>query len=252
MRDILSSYRWRRRLAWSGLFVAVLVAGVVVVLTLPEAEPRTAEDLGGFTGPLVTVAEQSEVPVTPAQRRAVDRTLHAFIATAVTRDDPAASWDLVTPAMRAGVTRTEWNRGDLPVVPYPVIVPKRLDWTAATSYPRDLTLDVVLQPKRGSGRPAVEFLVELKRARDGRWLVDSMLPEDFFGSPGGKPGKTKAAQGNGKALGPHGRLDPLWIALPLGVLALIVVVPLGIGVVTWRRQRAIDRRYRAHVGQRRP
>ena len=250
MRDILRSYRWRRRLAWSGLFVAVLVAGIVVVLTLPEAEPPTDRDLGGFTGRLVTVEEQTEVPVTSAERRAVDRTLRAFIATAVTRDDPAASWNLVTRTMRTGVTRAEWNRGDLPVVPYPVVVPKRLDWAPVASYPRDLTLDLVLQPKPRSGRPAVEFLVELKQAGDGRWLVDSMVPEDFFGSPG-KPEKTKAAQRNGKPLGPHGQLDPLWIAVPLGLLALIVVVPVGIGVVTWRRQRAIDRRYRAQAGQRR-
>jgi hypothetical protein len=250
VRDILSSYRWRRRLLWIGAFVSLLVAGVVVVLVLPETE-RRVEELGGVTGRLVTEEERAEVPVTAAERRAVNRTLRAFVATAVTRDDPAAAWSLVTKGMRAGITREEWNRGDLPVVPYPVVVPERLDWVPTTSYPGELTLDLILQPKRGSGRPAVSFFVELKRERDGRWLIDSMLAEDFFGPGSSRPRTTRGSQANAPAAGPRGRLDPLWIALPLGLLALIVLVPAGIGVVTWRRQRAIDRRYRAQSQRRR-
>jgi hypothetical protein len=252
VRHILRSYRWRRRLLWSAAFVALLLAGVATVLLVPEEAPRRAQELGGATGELVTEAEPAEVPVSAAERRAVNRTLRAFIATAVTRDDPAAAWGLVTRSMRAGVTRVEWNRGDLPVVPYPVVVPEDPDWVPVTSYRGDLTLDLILQPKPGSGRPAVSFFVELKRAHDGRWLIDSMVAEDFFGAGSAKPRTTKAAQGATTAAGPRGRLDPTWIALPLALLALIVLVPAAIGVVTWRRQRAIDRRYRAQVQRRRP
>lgn len=244
MRIILLSHRWRRRLRSVGAALLVVVGIVALIVALPE-ERKSLEDLGGVTGRIEPVVEQPEVPVTPAQRRAVDATLRKFVATAVTRDDPAAAWSLVTRQMRQGITREEWNRGELPVVPYPVVVPKRLDWTVVTSYPRDLTLDLVLQPRPGSGRGAASFFVELKRNGHGRWLVDSMYAEDVFGgaSDASKKKTPATAQGD-EARGPRGKLSPLWIAVPIGLLALVVVVPAGIGLVSWRRQRAIDRRYR--------
>jgi hypothetical protein len=244
VQSILASYRWRRRLGRITAALALVVGVVVVIVLVPEVHKPRPDELGGVTGEIEPVVEQPEIPVTSAERRKVNETLRAFVATAVTRDDPAAAWSLVTPAMRAGITRSEWNRGDLPVVPYPVVVPKELDWTVVTSYPGDLTLDLVLQPRRGSGRGAASFFVELKRRGRGRWLVDSMYAEDVFGGGSAAP-KASVRTATGDALGPRGRLSPLWIALPIGLLALVIVVPVGIGILSWRRQRAIDRRYRA-------
>jgi hypothetical protein len=245
VRRILASHRWRRRFGWIGAAVAVVVAVVAVILLVPESNAPTTEELGGATQ-IEAEPEPVEVAVTASERRAVNRTLHAFIATAVTRADPAASWTLVTPRMREGITREEWNSGDLPVVPYPVVIPKELDWTVVTSYPGDLTLDLVLQPKRGSKRGAASFFVEMKRNREGRWLVDSMYAEDVFGGGGdaSAEGKTKTTAA-GEPAYPRGRLSPAWIAVPAALLALVVLVPVGYGLVSWRRQRAIDRRYRS-------
>jgi hypothetical protein len=245
LRGILASYRWRRRL-WRLAAALTLVVGVVLVIVLlPEQRRASPDELGGVTGKIQPVVEPSEVPLTAAERRAVNRTLLPFVASAVTRDDPAAAWDLVTPAMRSGISRSEWNRGDLPVVPYPVAVPKELDWTVVTSYPGDLTLDLVLQPRRGSHRGAASFFVEMKRAAHGRWLVDSMYAEDVFGGGETEEPKAAATRPSNEPLGPHGRLSPAWIAVPLGLLGLVIVVPVSIGLLSWRRQRAIDRRYRA-------
>lgn len=249
MRDILGSYRWRRRLTWAGGSLLLAVAALVLIVLLPKA---SGDELGGVKGPLAPVVGDTrrQTPVSAADRASVNRTLRAFISTAVTRDDPAAAWSLVTPAMRAGVTRAEWNRGDLPVVPYPVVVPKKLEWTVVTSYPRELTLDLVLQPRRGSGRGAASFFVELERARTGPWLIDSMYAEDVFAVAPANPEKN-AAEREAAAADPDEPLSPLWIALPLGLLGLVFAVPVAIVLVTWRRQRSIDRRYRA-MSQRRP
>ena len=243
MRRILASHRWRRRFGWIGAAFAVVVAIVAVILLVPESNAPTTEDLGGVTQ-IEVEPEPVEVAVTASERRAVNTTLHAFIATAVTRDDPAASWTLVTPRMREGITRKEWNSGDLPVVPYPVEIPEQLDWTVVTSYPGDLTVDLVLQPKRGSKRGAASFFVEMKRNREGRWLVDSMYAEDVFGGGGSAAGRTKTTAAAGEPEYPRGRLSPAWIAVPAALLALVVLVPLGYALFSWRRQRAIDRRYR--------
>ena len=37
------------------------------------------------------------------------------------------------------------------------------------------------------------------------------------------------------------RLGAAWLAVPFGVLALALLVPLAFGVVTWRRNRAAER-----------
>lgn len=247
MRRVLASHRWRRRLAWIGAAATVVVGIVAVIVLVPESSAPSSSDLGGVTQ-IEAEPEPIEVAVTASERRAVNATLHAFIATAVTRADPAAAWTLVTPRMREGITREEWNSGDLPVVPYPVEIPKQLDWTVVTSYPGDLTLDVVLQPKRGSKRGAASFFVEMRRNARGRWLVDSMYAEDVFGGGGGgsasAAGKRRTTAAGGKPDYPRGRLSPAWIAVPAALLALVVLVPVGFALVSWRRQRAIDRRYR--------
>ena len=101
--------------------------------------------------------------LTAADRRAVNRTLVAFVRTGVTRKDPAAAWDLVTPAMRSGVSRKQWNGGELPVLPFPATIPDNPTWNVLTSYPGDVTIDLLLQPRRGAKRGPIAFAVELKR-----------------------------------------------------------------------------------------
>jgi len=188
------------------------------------------------------------VAVTARERRAVNQTLAAFIRTGVQRADPAAAWELVTPTMRSGISRDEWNRGALPVTPFPARLPKKLEWNVTTSYPGDLTLDLVLQPRTSAKRGPIAFSVELRRARDGRWLVDSMAPEQVFGPVEAAP--SKASSSSSKSAAPsytRGRLSPLWFVVPGALLGLAVLVPLLIVLLSWRRSRAIERRYRREL-----
>jgi hypothetical protein len=194
MREILSSYRWRRRLAWIGAGIACAVGIGVAALALPKDSGRHYNLEPTGTEPAQTVQNVvKQVRLTAAERRAVNRTLVAFIRSGVTRKDPAAVWDLVTPAMRSGVNRKQWNAGELPVLPYPATIADDPTWNVLTSYPGDVTIDVVLQPRRGANRGPIAFAVELKKAKQ-RWLVDSMIPEQGFApSPSGKSACSAAA-----------------------------------------------------------
>jgi len=247
MKGILSSYRWRRRLVWIGVAIALVVGIVVGVFALPKDSGRHYNLEPTGTEAAQTVANVvKQVRLTRADKQAVNRTLVPFVRSGVTRKDPSAAWDLVTPAMRSGVKRKAWNAGVLPVQPYPAAIPDNPTWNVLTSYPGDVTIDLFLQPRSGAKRGPIAFAVELKKAKQ-RWLVDSMIPEQSF----------EAAPSGGKSANGGGQEEPVsarasgnqWLFIvPGAVLALIVIVPVVFLLNNWRKHRAIERRYRAERG----
>src|SRR5206468_4831596 len=133
-------------------------------------------------------------------------------------------------------------------LPFPAKIPHKLSWSVLSSYPEDLSIDLLLQPRARSKRGPIAFAVELKQTRKhGSWLIDSMIPEQGFEPTSPAGGHTKrVAVPNGQA--PKGTLSPLWFVVPGVLLALIALVPIAVLLNTWRRNRAIDRRYRAERG----
>jgi hypothetical protein len=248
VRGILSSYRWRRRLAWIGAAIALTVGIAVAALALPKDNGKKYNLEPTGTEAAQTVENiVKEVRLSAAERRAVNRTLVAFVRAGVTRSDPAAAWELATPAMRSSGTRKEWNAGQLPVLPYPATIPDNPTWNVLTSYPGDVTIDLLLQPRSGSNRGAIAFAVELKKAR-GRWLVDSMIPEQGFApEPSGGKG-AKSAAGEEETVKPRNTGNAWLYFVPGTLLALIVILPTAFLLNNWRKHRAIERRYRAERG----
>jgi hypothetical protein len=229
----------------------VSIAGAVVVVLLIVFLPNhgSVKHPGVRPGkPTDLSVVQREVPVTARQRHAVDETLSAFIRSGVARADPAAAWPLVTPAMRSGISRADWNNGQLPVTPYPARLPRRLSWNVITSYKGDLTLDLLLQPRPGVKRGPIAFAVEVKRARNGRWLVDSMVPEQVFAPAAPSTPKAAKPQPVNVPNYSRGRLSPLWFVIPGALLGLVILAPLAVVLLSWRRSRAIERRYRRERG----
>jgi len=247
VRGILSSYRWRRRFAWIGAFVALVAGAVVVVLLLPKDNGRKYNIEPTGTEAAQTVDNVvKQVRLSAAERRAVNRTLVAFVRSGVTRSDPAAAWQLATPAMRSAVSRKEWNSGQLPVLPFPAKIADNPTWNVLTSYPGDVTIDVLLQPRAGANRGPIAFAVELKKAKQ-RWLVDSMIPEQGFAPTPSESGKRIKSAGEEPIAATRGGNNWLYV-VPGALLALIVILPAFVLLNNWRKNRAIERRYRAERG----
>lgn len=242
MEAILSSHRWRRRLAWGAGALLLLAGLAIAALALPRSNGRHYLAPTGTVEP-VTVAEPKRVPVTKSARRAIDATLAAFVRTGVTRADPAAAWNLVTPAMRAGISREDWNKGELPVIPLDARTDE-LGWNVITSYPGDVTVDVILHPKKRTKEGAIAYAVEFKRMPDRRWLVDSMVPEHVFGAEAPPTRKVEPVPPGFKPKAPRGALGPIWFIVPGALLALVLLVPAGFALRTWLRHRSIEKRYR--------
>ena len=173
---LLSSPRRRRRLAYLG--VLVVAAGVValVIAVLPSRNGVTQH----FTsGRVQRVGAERSVPLSAADRRAIDAELDLFVGGVVARRDPLAGWALSTPHLRAGSTRAEWARGDVPVYAYPARGPQFHDWVIDYSFRNSVGLELGVQPRRGAKVGNAAFDVDLKRV-GGRWLVDSIYPRAIY------------------------------------------------------------------------
>jgi hypothetical protein len=242
----LSSPRRRRRLAW-GSVIASFVGGLVAVAVLwPDVE-RPPETMS--TEPAVVVTEPEDVPLTKEARAATIGVANVFLKSAVKRDHPERSWDVVHPALREGYTKASWATGDIPVVPYPVDAAiYRLDY----SHPNLVGWKVSVYPPKGSTQPAMTFYMDVTLSGAGeerRWRVSNWSPASMASTASGGPA---AAEGSSPFAidRPAGddlesRINPAWLLLAFVPLALVVLVVGGKGVRDWRRAAAVERSYRS-------
>lgn len=125
-----------------------------------------------------TVLEkQVEAPLAPE----VKRVATAFILNAVARRDIAATYDITHVDMRGTMSRAEWAKGNIPVVPYPVEQVADDRWTVAYSLKDEALLEIRLFPAPGTkGINPLSFfigLVKVGEGADARWLVNYWAPK---------------------------------------------------------------------------
>ena len=125
--------------------------------------------------PAVNVGSEKTVPLPPEARAIAVR----FLKTAVVRKNLDEAWTISGPGIRQDLSKREWMTGNIPVVPYPDAAlnesPVKVDW----SYPNDVSLQVVMQPKQGSKEKPQVFYIGLKKFGSGtsaKWLVDYWAP----------------------------------------------------------------------------
>jgi hypothetical protein len=216
---------------------------------------------------------QKSIPFTARDRRAVRQVLARFISTAVARKHVADSWALAGPSLRQDISYKQWRRGDIPVVPYPAAKHGLGAWDSVNySYRNEVGLEVLLFPKQGSGYSIATVDTNLVRGRDGRWRVDYWMVTKLHGPGATAPADSASAfvegapnvhklpgKGHGAKArpsrerveadaaapaNPSTQLDRKWIIVPLGLLSLVILVPLGIAAFVWIRNRRAAAAYR--------
>src|SRR5205809_1515427 len=176
-----------------------------------------------------------------SDRAAVNATLDIFVNHAVKRHNPAAAYDVITPTLKAGMSRQQWSHGDIPVYPYPAAGRHFHGWTIQYRTKDELSVELILAPtaKYQGKLGQILFNVYLHPGH-GRWLVDSFMPGATF-APLGKPAVVQAARdftGNpsaqtynraseGKPIRPL-QVSPYYIALPFAVFVLLFA-----GLAAW-------------------
>jgi hypothetical protein len=192
---------------------------------------------------LVAAPAQAAYRLSPTDKRALRSTIDRFVSSAMQRHDLAASYDLVTPTLRAGISRRAWAKGTTRVMSYPARG-SHFGWTVDYALPGDVVVDLMLQPRHGAKAGPMIFTVELKKLH-GRWLVDGLVPSASF-ADSGRTGSMKSFGDYGPlaARNPEQRkVNRLLLVLPASVLLLIVGFPTAIILRGWRRNRRAERAY---------
>src|SRR5712691_6064292 len=244
VRAFLTSPRRRRRLAWVSAVGASAGCALAIGLLYPNTGERGAPLVPGT--PQIVHEEAPSQPLPRSDLRASERTLDAFVLTAVLRQNIERSYDLVTAHFRGGLHRKDWLTENIPVVPFP-----RKDFGLARSklsYSRGniarYEVAVLARPNGTTGSMLFSAELHAIGARSHRhWLVDYWEPI------GGGIG-TLSESSNPLSLNRFDRgtdvrapLGVTWVLVPLSLLSLIVLIPAALAIRGWRRNRRADRDY---------
>jgi hypothetical protein len=163
-----------RRSPWLGGLVLAIGAGALLL----AFAGNTADDsppLLQTTTPYRASPDGRPVPIS----RDVQLTAATFIKTAVARKNLGEGWKVTHPELRAGTTYREWLQGTSSVVPFPVDLRVAPAFRVDESYERRAELEVILEPKAGSGVKPQIFFIGLKAVGNGakkHWLVYYWAP----------------------------------------------------------------------------
>jgi hypothetical protein len=169
------SPRRQRRLLWvSG---AVLLAGLAAILATVVFK--------GTGNAFPDKFSNKPAQVSPPEKRTPDSAAEIalsrrFIETAVARKDLDTAYSFVHPDLRGGLTRAQWDRGNIPVLYYQADNAKTVGFKVDYSYQSQALFEVNLHARPGTEtRPSLLFFVGLKREggkSTGRWLVNYFEP----------------------------------------------------------------------------
>ncbi len=241
MRSRLSSYRFRRRLAWTTAIAAVVAGVVVAAIVVGNTGRSTETPLSNE--PAWVYHEPKLHRLSKQERLELLATSSRFVNTAVARKHLNEAWNLLGPEMQAGQTRRSWNTGTNNVVPFPVS--DIIAWNVAYSYENDVAFDLALR-SRGGDIVGKTFTIELKRypKHGNRWLVASWTPNGVSGPGNSKTAAAEVAAEAERPL-PKAPLSAVWLLVPGAVLALLLATPIFLALRAFVQHRRARKRYAA-------
>jgi hypothetical protein len=171
----LSSPRVQRRLIWIG--GGVFSLGLILFLSATVLRGSS-----GLHSPISNVAAQHvKQPVKAPPDKKAFAVARKFIETAVLRKNLDTAYALVNQDIKGGMTRKQWDTGNIAVVSYPAENAETAGFEVVASFKTQIMLivDLVARPNVDV-RPHLPFWLGLVRAHNkakGRWLVNYWLPD---------------------------------------------------------------------------
>jgi hypothetical protein len=238
---------------WVGGLVLLVGAAIAAGVFYPSPADDEEPDSAAVAPRRAQVyREPKTVRLTKADRDVALRNALQFVNTAVARRRIERSYDLVTPELRQGISRTEWGKGEIPVVPFPAAeVRVRVDY----SYSNELGLTMMLVPPRASRAAPATFNMDMRAVgspKNRRWLVSSWTPTanttqlpvaEEAGSGPGAAGFPNVGSTGQSERGLNAPLGAAWLIVPLSIFGLALMIPVALGVRSWVQNRRAVREY---------
>lgn len=166
--------RWYRR-GFVAVALAVLVVGLWVQISRSHGGAAT----------LVKVPQQNAFhPINPEKAygnkiplpHSVLVSARKFVKDAVLREHPAATWSMVEPKVRAGISRAAWNAGNMPVPQFSRRYLDGVGMHVIRSRQREILLDMLVASKNPVALQNLETLIEFKPQPQGGWKISYVAP----------------------------------------------------------------------------
>jgi len=175
--EFKNSPRLQRRVFFGSL--AVLAAGIVaIIVTVALPSKSNALDTPISTQKADVVKNDPAARVDP---KAVEIG-RKFLQTAVVRKNLDWAYDNVHVDLKGRMSRSQWDKGDIPVIPFDAQNADTTAFIAQFSLQREVEFEVTLVPKVNAvyaGKKPLRFYLALRREHDkanGRWLVSYFEP----------------------------------------------------------------------------
>lgn len=97
-----------------------------------------------------------------------------FIHTAVLRKNLARGWDVSTPKLHGGLTRSQWMTGTIPVSPFPASAYGGTDYKVEWSRAKNVMLLVRINADKPDVKSGYFFIQMVPRGK--QWMVDYFAP----------------------------------------------------------------------------
>jgi len=167
--------RAQRRALAGGLGIFALGAAEFVFVFFGNTSKKIPETHSST--PATLAPKEPTVPL----NRSLIALAKDFINTAVVRKNLAHAYDIVGPDIRGGMTRAQFEKGNIPVIEYPVDPASltQLEYTVDYSHPTQAMIEVGLNPKAGSGTRRLTFWLGFKKVGKGKsahWVVNYWIP----------------------------------------------------------------------------
>jgi hypothetical protein len=180
----LNSPRLGRYLLWVGVVVlAVGVVAVIVAFAGGKSDKTDVSPSKNFHPSLPAKAtalkngQGVKIKTFAQLDPAVRSEIRTFIATVVARKNVDAAWPVVGPTLKAGYNRAQWRRAhDLPVVPYPGVDTKHIQFYLDYASTKEILVEVGLSGKPGVSTRPTTFQLGLIPVGGKKWLVDYWMP----------------------------------------------------------------------------
>jgi hypothetical protein len=258
MRVIPSSPRRRRRFFRLG--IALLVVGTVTTIAVLVRSPKGPSSAPSKNAAPAQLVKQSRY-VSPADRRAINETLDAFIPAGLDGRSPATAWRLSGPELRGGTSLRQWRHGTSPIPYYPASGATFHHWAVVDSGPGYVDFTILIHPRNGKSGSSEVFSGKMLKDQ-GHWVVDGLYTIAVFERPDKKgrhevgPADYAAspAASSGSSSGPpppsgKSSLGKKWLGVAAGAILLALLFPLGLGVASAIRSRRSRIAYARSRGQ---